>query len=374
MNKIEELIDQLCPEGVEFKELRSVLKYEQPTKYIVKSTQYDESYITPVLTAGQSFLLGYTNELEGIYKAEKVNPVIIFDDFTTSFHWVDFNFKIKSSAMKIISLNEKTEVNFRYIYYAMKCITYKPQDHARQWISKYSLIKIPIPPLAIQEEIVAILDKFTQLEAELEAELEARKKQYEHYRDALLSFGDENDNSFVYLTDIAQNLDSKRKPVQRSKRKGGEYPYYGASGIVDYVDDYIFEGNFLLISEDGANLLARKTPIAFAISGKAWVNNHAHVLKFNDIVSQRYVEIYLNSIDLSKYITGAAQPKLNKSKLNSIKIPYPSYDKRSKIVAILDKFEALVNDITTGLPAEIQARRKQYEFYRHRLLSFEEDK
>ena len=99
MSKLDELIAELCPDGVEFVELNEVLDYEQPTKYIVKSTNYDDSYTIPVLTAGQSFVLGYTNEDFGIYKASPDSPVIIFDDFTTSFHWVDFNFKVKSSAM-----------------------------------------------------------------------------------------------------------------------------------------------------------------------------------------------------------------------------------------------------------------------------------
>ncbi|WP_220106547.1 restriction endonuclease subunit S domain-containing protein [Helicobacter monodelphidis] len=102
MNKIEKLIKNLCPHGVEFKALGEVCDYEQPTKYIVKDTDYNEQYNIPALTAGQSFILGYTNEKDGIYKADKKKPVIIFDDFTTSFHWVDFDFKVKSSAMKIL--------------------------------------------------------------------------------------------------------------------------------------------------------------------------------------------------------------------------------------------------------------------------------
>ncbi len=154
-------------------------------------------------------------------------------------------------------------------------------------------------------------------------------------------------------------------------RIAGNIPYYGASGIVDYVKDYIFDGDYLLISEDGANLLARNTPIAFSISGKTWVNNHAHVLKFETYATRRYVEIYLNSIDLTPYITGAAQPKLNQKNLNQIKIPMPSQQEQERIVAILDRFDSLCNDLTSGLPAEIEARRKQYEYYRDKLLTFD---
>ena len=178
--------------------------------------------------------------------------------------------------------------------------------------------------------------------------------------------------AWVTLEDISENCDSQRKPVTKGDRTSGEYPYYGASGIVDYVDDYIFDGNYLLVSEDGANLLARVTPIAFSISGKNWVNNHAHVLRFSDLFTQRYVGMYLNSIDLSKYISGAAQPKLNQKNLNSILIPMPDKTKTREIVEILDRFDRLCNDLSDGLPAEIEARQKQYEHYRDKLLTFKE--
>ena len=119
MSKLNELIEELCPNGVEYKKLDELLEYEQPTKYIVKSTQYDNNYKTPVLTAGQSFILGYTNEERGIYRSSKQEPTIIFDDFTTSFHWVDFNFKVKSSAIKMIKPKDNN-INFRYAYYVFR--------------------------------------------------------------------------------------------------------------------------------------------------------------------------------------------------------------------------------------------------------------
>ena len=148
MTKIEEMIAELCPNGVEWKELGEVLDYEQPTKYIVKSKDYNEEYPTPVLTAGQTFILGYTNETEGIYTASKEKPIIIFDDFTTASKWVDFDFKVKSSAMKILTIqNEQvSKVLIRYIWHYLGTITYRPAQHGRQWIGTYSKIKIPVPP------------------------------------------------------------------------------------------------------------------------------------------------------------------------------------------------------------------------------------
>ena len=240
--------------------------------------------------------------------------------------------------------------------------------------------KIPIPcpenpdrSLAIQAEIVRILDTFTALTAELTAELTDRKKQYNYYRDRLLTF-EEGEVEWNPLGELAENLDFMRKPVTSGLRDSGEIPYYGASGIVDYVKDYIFDGDFLLVSEDGANLVARNTPIAFSISGKSWVNNHAHILKFNTYAERRYIEYYLNSIDLTPYISGSAQPKLNQKNLNSIKIPNPSPHEKERIVAILDKFDTLTHDLSEGLPREIALRQQQYEYYRDLLLSFPKSK
>ena len=281
---------------------------------------------------------------------------------------------------------------------------------------------VPVPPLDVQNRIVNVLDNFEKICSDLNiglpAEIEARQKQYEYYRDKLLTFAETGNTilngterngterngterngterngterngterngtlikllqyvfgyAVVTLEDIAENCDSMRKPVTSGKREAGEYPYYGASGIVDYVKDYIFDGDYLLVSEDGANLLARSTPIAFSISGKNWVNNHAHVLKFDCYETRRFVEFYLNSIDLALYISGGAQPKLNQKNLNRIEIPLPSQERQKYIVDILDRFDAICNDLTSGLPAEIEARQKQYEYYRDRLLSFKE--
>ncbi len=281
-----------------------------------------------------------------------------------------------------VTINKEQSVNVRYLYHLLlemqkeiqELCTFDGIPALNASSLKKLLIPIPCPDnpeksLAIQSEIVRILDKFTALTAELTAELTARKKQYNYYRDQLLSF-DDGGAEWKTLGELAENLDSKRKPITSGLREAGNIPYYGASGIVDYVKDYIFNGDFLLVSEDGANLLARNTPIAFSISGKTWVNNHAHVLKFDTYAERRYVEYYLNSIDLTTYISGAAQPKLNKKNLESIRIPNPSPEEKERIVSILDKFDALTNSITEGLPREIELRHKQYKYYRDMLFSF----
>lgn len=278
-----------------------------------------------------------------------------------------------------------TEINTqiiipKYFYYFIKTIDLLSLDtgSGRPSLTQAILnkIQVPIPcpenpkkSLIIQYEIVQILDKFSAMTAELTAELSMRKKQYNYYRDQLFSF-EEGTVGWKPLGELAENLDSKRKPITSGLRDAGDIPYYGASGIVDYVKNYIFDGDFLLVSEDGANLLARNTPIAFSISGKTWVNNHAHVLKFDTYAERKYVEYYLNSIDLTPYISGAAQPKLNKKNLENISIPNPSIDEKVRIVSILDKFDALTSSITDGLPREIELRQQQYEYYRDLLFSF----
>ena len=176
--------------GVEWERLEELLNYEQPSKYIVKTTDYNSEFNIPVLTAGQTFVLGFTNEEENIYKANKQNPVIIFDDFTSGNHWVDFDFKVKSSAMKM--LKPKKGVNLRYCYYYMQTINIDSTEHKRLWISKYSQLKIPVPSLPVQEYVVSILDKFDALINDisqgLPKEIKLRQKQYEHYREKLLDF------------------------------------------------------------------------------------------------------------------------------------------------------------------------------------------
>lgn len=139
--------------------LDDVLKYEQPTKYIVNSDRYNDDYQIPVLTAGKSFLLGYTNENDNIYENL---PVIIFDDFTTAFKYVDFPFKVKSSAMKILKAVEN-RADIKFLFYNMQLIKIDNERHKRYWISKYSQLKIPLPPLETQKKIAAILDKADKL-------------------------------------------------------------------------------------------------------------------------------------------------------------------------------------------------------------------
>ena len=142
MSKLDELIKELCLDGVEYKKIESFTYYEQPGKYIVDDTDYSDDFETPVLTAGQTFILGYTDEKHGIFKASKE---VIFDDFTGAFKWVEFPFKVKSSAMKIITTTEN--VQLRYLFHCMGNLDFTSNEHKRLWIATYSHFEIPVPPI-----------------------------------------------------------------------------------------------------------------------------------------------------------------------------------------------------------------------------------
>jgi type I restriction enzyme M protein len=198
--------------------------------------------------------------------------------------------------------------------------------------SDVEAIQIPLPPLEIQRQIVDEIAAHQRIIDGARQVIEGWKPDIEI----------DEDWETVELENLCENLDSQRKPVTKSDRVQGQYPYYGASGIVDYVEDYIFDGKYLLVSEDGANLLARSTPIAFSVEGKVWVNNHAHILKFEEQATQSFVEMYLNSIDLSNFITGAAQPKLTQANLNKLEIPLPPLEIQREIVARIESERKIV--------------------------------
>ena len=273
-------------------------------------------------------------------------------------------------------------------------------------------IKIPLPPLEQQEAIVYILDHFDQLAndltAGLPAELHLRQQQYAYYRDVLLNFSSElvserereralnkilqilkqkpfdsdvkrivnilermlEKVEWKTLGEVVNILDNQRKPIAKINRKAWIYPYYWANGIQDYIDEYIFDGIFLLLWEDGSVINKDWTPVLNRVSGKIWVNNHAHVLsEKSEIADLKYIYYYLQTYDVSKVVKGNI-PKITQQELKSFLIPIPSLATQQRIVTLLDKFDALVNDLTTGLPAELESRKKQYEHYRNQLLTF----
>ena len=167
------------------------------------------------------------------------------------------------------------------------------------------------------------------------------------------------------IDDIAISYDKKRIPLSSRQRelKKGVYPYYGASGIIDYIDDFLFDGEFVLISEDGENLKTRQTPIAFKVNGQFWVNNHAHIYKGIEPFLNDWIVYYFKKLDVFPYITGAVQPKLNQENLKLIKIKIPDFSEAKKIVSILSTLDEKIElnrQTNTTLEAIAQAIFKEW--------------
>lgn len=299
-------------------------------------------------------------------------------------------------------------LNVKYFYYFMKNIDLLSLsiNPTRPSLTQEIInnIKMTLPPIEIQEKIVEILDKFQALTQDVSGllpdEIEKREKQYEYYREKLLAFDTECtrggyqllSNDYIglltqagnlvgvkvfellkkKLEDVCEILDSKRKPIKKSKRIIGIYPYYGANGIQDYVNDFIFDGSFVLMGEDGSVIDKNNNPILHWVNNKKiWVNNHAHILKNNDDhINLKYIYYSLSVCDVSSIVKGTP-PKINQANLRNIKILIPPLSIQEYIVSILDKFEVLSQSTTEGLRREIELREKQYEYYREKLLTFE---
>ena len=246
---------------------------------------------------------------------------------------------------------DSTKISSQYLYRLLISDLFKRHvdglsDGANINNLKFSQIEnleIPLPSLVTQQKIVeklnAIFAEIDRATVATDANIKNTEALFQSYLTDAFERGAQA-WSKKFLNQISENLDSKRIPITKSIRESGDVPYYGASGIVDYVKEFIFDDDILLISEDGANLLARTYPIAFSVSGKCWVNNHAHVLKFPNVISQKFVEFYLNSISLKPFVSGMAQPKLNQAMLNKIPIPFPDFEEQKRLV----QFFSVIND------------------------------
>ncbi|QMV53043.1 restriction endonuclease subunit S [Ewingella americana] len=396
LSYLEKLLDGV---EVEWLPLGNVTKYEQPTKYLVKAKDYHDTFSIPVLTAGKTFILGYTDETHGIYEASRT-PVIIFDDFTTANKWVDFDFKAKSSAMKMITSSDDIKFSLKYVYYWLNTLPSElvDGDHKRQWISNYAQKKVPVPcpdnpekSFAIQSEIVRILDTFTTLTAELTAELSMRKKQYNYYRDQVLSFK-EGEFEWKTLGDVTKKWYSGGTPT------AGESEYYENGDIpwlrtqeVKFAD--INSTEIKITQAALKNSAAKWIPencVIIAISGATagrsainkiplTTNQHCGCLEIDDTKAlYRYVFHWVSfNYENIKSLGQGARGDLNSTIIKNFKLPIPyatnpdeSLKEQARIVEILDKFDTLTNSITEGLPREIELRQKQYEYYRDMLFSF----
>ena len=222
---------------------------------------------------------------------------------------------------------------------------------------------IPVPPLEIQSRIVEVLDKMTTLTAELEA----RKQQYEYYRDKLLIFneigGGNRQVAWKKISEICVKVYSGRN---KSKTEQGLYPVYGSTGIIGMCESPVYNKRQILVARVGAN-----AGFVHLADGSYDVSDNTIIIDLSKEVNQKFVFYMLRNANLNKFAKGGGQPLLTATQIKDFVIPVPSMPEQQRIVSILDRFEALTTDLQSGLPAEIEARRQQYEYYRNKLLTFD---
>ena len=335
-------------------ELGEVLDYEQPTKYIVNSVDYDDKYKTPVLTAGKTFVLGYTNEKNGIFQ-DKL-PVIIFDDFTTATKFVDFPFKVKSSAMKILHANE-TNVNIKYIFRAMQRIVFPINEHKRYWISEYSKIKIPLPPIEVQNEIVEQIEVKQTAIDHAKAIIQNLERERRYFGQSLRKL---EGVEIVKLSDVCE---INRKTAEPTKLFGkDEFTYIDISSVENGTGNLNYE-NLILpskapsrarrIIQNGDVLLSTVRPNlkAFAylenLPSKALASTGFAVLTANENVLAKYIFHLLFANDLQNQMVGkmgkGSYPSINQDDVEQLSIPLPSLEIQKKLVAEAEKEQQIIN-------------------------------
>lgn len=381
---IEKLLDGV---QVEWKSLRDVVNtVTAPAK--LKRESYREIGKTPIIDQGEKFITGYTDE---DVKSLPCGEYIIFGDHSEHIKYVDFSFIQGADGLKIL---KAISDHPKYVYYAFLNFYQKEQNYKRHWArASETLIPIPCPDnpkksLEIQAEIVRILDAFTAMTTELTTELNLRQQQYNYYRDQLLSFEEGN------VKYLPMGQEGVGKFVRGSGLQKKDFTEVGV-GCIHYGQIYTHYGTYAnetltFVSSDFAQKARKAQPGDLVIAttsendedickAVAWlggeeiaVSNDACIYKHN--LNPKFVSYYFQTEQFQKqkrqYITGTKVRRVNANNLAKILIPIPALEEQARIVAILDKFDALSNSITEGLPREIELRQQQYEYYRDLLLSF----
>ena len=333
--------------------LKDVLDYVQPTKYIVSNEKYNDEYDIPVLTAGKTFILGYTDEKNGIYKASKENPIILFDDFTTDCRYIDFDFKVKSSAVKI--LTPKTKDNIKYLYYLIKNIEYDTTSHKRYWISQYSNFSINLPSIEIQNEIVK---KIENIEYLIFNKNEQKKKLDELIKSQFVEMFDGK-----FKEETLDNLCDVRDGTHDSPKYLSNSPYRFitskniTNGKIDFTeckyiseDDYnkfnlrskVNFGDILMpmIGTIGNPIIVKikDDKIDFAIKNVA-------LIKFfeNSKVNNIYINEYLKSSFFETYVEskarGGTQNFISLTDIRKIPIKVPAIKLQNKFASFVEQID-----------------------------------
>lgn len=394
MSNLEELIERLCPDGVEYKRLGDIGRISMCKRVLKSQTnsvsgvpfykigtfgKEADSYISEELFLDYKSRYPYPKKGDVLISASgTIGRTVIFDGKPSYF---------QDSNIIWVANNEEFLTN-KFLYYIYQTNPWKVADGGtiqRLYNSDLEKIKLPVPPLEVQREIVRILDNFTFLTAELAAELAARQKQYEYYRDLLLTF---KPNESTILNERTNELELSgairwMKLGDTCVLKAGKaisateisqnvnddyiYPCYGGNGLRGYVKNYNQDGEHPIVGRQGA-LCGN---VCYACN-KFYATEHAVVVSPSALYNEKFLYYLLDFARLEQYKTAGAQPGLSVARLEKVVLPIPPLEVQQRIVDILDRFDTLCNDITSGLPAEIEMRQKQYEYYRDKLLTFKE--
>lgn len=378
MSELERLIQEHCPNGVEFKPLEKCCQIlDNKRKPITKSAREAGEYPYYGANGVQDYVSDYI--FDGIYVLVGEDGSVMTPNGTPVVNWAEGKIWVNNHA-HIIS--EIDGVFLRYLFHYLQIVNVKPLIHGN--IPKltggdFRALKIPVPPIEVQSEIVKILDNFT--------ELTARKKQYEYYRESLLTFG--ADTPVVRLGDFATikrggNF-QKKDFVEDGKpciHYGQMYTHFGvyANKTLTFVNDDVFQKAKQAVPNDIVMAVTSEN-VEDVCSCTAWLGNepiavsgHTAIIHHNQ--NPKFLSYYFRTAHFfaqkRKLAHGTKVMEVTPDKLNDILIPLPSIEEQERIVVMLDRFDSLCNDISAGLPAEIEARQKQYEYYRDKLLTFKE--
>ena len=370
MSKLDELIQEYCPDGVEYKEIQEISKILSP-RAKVKARDYMKEGKYPIIDQGQKYIGGYTDKEIAFPKGE----YIIFGDHTCVVKFIDFQFVQGADGVKVISVEK--QILPKFLYYSMSNIKMEV-NYKRHW-SQIKIVSIPVPPIPVQQEIARILDNFTmvteRIKKEIHAEYTARKKQYEYYRDKLLAFD---------MFSEVLNITEKRKIGEVCNVfAGGDVPKEFISNVKtsEYIYPVISNG----VGENavyGYTNIAKVTDNAVTVAARGTIGYAAYrdypyfpiirlltaIPKNNKELDTKYLYYYLQGKKYSVPTSGI--PQLTTEMLKKVEISFPPLETQKRIVHVLDNFEKICSDLNIGLSAEIKARQKQYEYYRDALLTF----
>lgn len=362
------MVENQCSKWTEY-ELGELLSYEQPTPYIVESTDYNDKYKTPVLTAGKSFILGYTNETDGVYTAL---PVIIFDDFTTASQYVNFEFKVKSSAMKILTPNTELVLP-KFIYYRMQIIQFDHSTHKRYWIQQYSKIKVSIPPIPVQEQIVARIEElFSELDNGVET-LRKTKQQLAVYRQAVLK------DAFSHITEKKAIREMSSVVTSGSRGWAQYYSDHGAKFVRignltrDRIRIDLSDIQFVDLPDGAEGKRTQLQPNDVLVSitadlgsiglvpgdiGEAYVNQHIAMIRFLNPEQGEFMAWYLRSDygqkDLLKNKRGGGKLGLGLDDIRDSRVPVVSDAEAIKIVENIEARLSVCDSIEKTVDTALQ--------------------